>query len=74
MAIVKEAIGEHDFIELLDATGRWPAGVRGTVVSDYGDVKLVEISDQRGVALDFIQVPEARLKLVAKHRTADARA
>jgi len=67
MAIVKEAIGEHDFVELLDETGRWPAGVRGTVVSDYGDVKLVEISDERGMALDFIQVPEARLSMVAKH-------
>lgn len=67
MTIVKHAIGEHDFVELLEDVREWPAGVRGTVVSDYGDVKLVEISDERGVALDFIQVPEARLKLVARH-------
>lgn len=67
MATVKQAIAEHDVIELLDPIGRWPTGRVGSVVSDYGDVKLVEISDQRGVALDFIQVPEARMKLVAKH-------
>lgn len=54
-------------IELLDPIGRWPAGIIGAVVSDYGDVKLVEISAQDGVALDFVQVPEAQLKLVAKH-------
>jgi hypothetical protein len=67
MATVKHAIGEHDYVELFDKIGRWPAGIRGTVVSDYGDVKLVEISDTRGVALDFIQVPESGLKLITKH-------
>jgi hypothetical protein len=40
---------------------------RGAVVSNYGDVKLVEISDARGVALDFIQVPETGLRLMIKH-------
>jgi hypothetical protein len=67
MATVKHAIGEHDVIELLNPIGRWPVGRIGAVVSDYGAVKLVEISDQNGVALDFVQVPEAQLKLVAKH-------
>jgi hypothetical protein len=67
MATVKHAIGEHDVIELLDRVGGWPAGKTGAVVSDYGEVKLVEIADENGVALDFVQVPEARLKLVAKH-------
>ena len=67
MATVKQAIKEHDVIELLDSVGGWPAGRVGAVVSDYGEIKLVEIADERGVALDFIQVPEARLKLVTKH-------
>jgi hypothetical protein len=67
MATVKHAIGEHDVIELRDHVGDWPAGRVGAVVSDYGDVKLIEITDERGVALDFIQVPEAGLKLIAKH-------
>jgi hypothetical protein len=67
MATVKHAIGEHDVIELLDHVDGWPAGKIGAVVSDYGAVKLVEIADERGVALDFVQVPEAGLRLVAKH-------
>ncbi len=67
MATVKHAIGEHDFVELRSGIGRWSSGVRGTIVSDYGEVKLVEISDERGVSLDFIQVPENDLRLVAKH-------
>lgn len=67
MATVKHAIGEHDFTELLTGVGKWPAGTRGTVVSDYGDVKQVEISDDRGQMLDLIQVPEPRLKLISKH-------
>jgi hypothetical protein len=39
------------------------------VVSDYGDVKLVEISDPDdfGAMLDLIQVPEQRLTLISKH-------
>jgi hypothetical protein len=69
MATVKHAIAEHDFVELIDAVGKWPAGTRGTVVSDHGDVKLVEISEDRppGQMLDLIQVPEAGLTLIARH-------
>lgn len=67
MSTVKHAIGEHDLVELLSKVGKWQAGVQGTVVSDYGDVKLVEVSDELGVALDFFQVPESGLKLLAKH-------
>lgn len=66
MATVKHAIREHDVVELLDPVGKWSAGRSGAVVSDYGAVKLIEIADERGVALDFVQVPEAGLKLVAK--------
>ncbi len=73
MATVQHAISEHDYISLLDPVGKskgvdvWPAGTTGTVVSDYGNVKLIEISDDRGVMLDLIQVREPRLKLIAKY-------
>ncbi len=67
MATVKHAIGEHDVVEFRDEVGKWAAGTKGTVVSDYGDVKLVEISDAQGVMLDLIQVPETGLRLVTKY-------
>lgn len=67
MATVKQAIGEHDVIELLDPIGGWPAGRIGAVVSDHGDSKLIEIADDRGITLDLVEVPEERLRLVAKH-------
>jgi hypothetical protein len=67
MAIVKQAIEEHDAIELLDPIGKWPAGRIGAVVDDYGAIKLVEIADDQGVMLDLIQVADDRLKLIAKH-------
>lgn len=67
MATIRHAIGENDVVELRDPVGRWPAGSRGTAVSDYGEVKLVEISDERGQTLDLIQVREPQLTLIAKH-------
>lgn len=45
MASARHAIAENDYVELLDQVGDWPAGTRGSVVSDYGEVKLVEIAD-----------------------------
>jgi hypothetical protein len=76
MSTDKQTIGEVDvvaFTETIDktnysdATGAWPAGTIGAVVSDYGDHKEVEISDDRGVALDFPVVRVEQLKLVEKH-------
>jgi len=75
MAIVKQMIRENDVVELLDSVdkvdgaGSWPAGTVGAVVSDHGDVKLVEIAEDRppGQTLDLISVGETRLKLVAKY-------
>lgn len=75
MATVKHAIHELDVVELLDPVdrveleGQWPAGTRGTVVSESDDLKLVEISDPDafGAALDFVPVPESRLTLINKH-------
>ncbi len=70
---VKHTIGEIDVvaftkeIDKVEGTGKWPAGTEGTVVSDYGYHKEVEISDDRGVALDFPVVPVEQLELVEKH-------
>ena len=59
-----EAIDKTDYS---DSTGTWPAGTTGAVVSDYGDHKEVEISDDRGVPLDFPVVPVEKLELVTKY-------
>jgi hypothetical protein len=67
MATVKHAINENDYVGLRNPIGEWPAGRTGTVVSDYGDVKLVEISSDRGETLDLIQVPVTQLDLLAKY-------
>lgn len=69
MATVKHRIGELDVVELLDPIGDWPAGTVGAVVSDWGEIKQVEISDDEryGATLDLIAVRESRLKLISKH-------
>jgi hypothetical protein len=70
---VKQRIGEIDVVVLteaidkVDGTGRWPAGTTGTVVSDHGEVKLLEISDEQGQMRDLISVPVEKLKLVTKY-------
>jgi hypothetical protein len=70
---VKQAIGEVDVvaferpIKKVEGVGNWPTGTTGTVVSDYGDVKEVEISNDRGEALDYVMVPIEQLKLIEKH-------
>ncbi len=73
MTTVKQAIGEIDVvaftaeIEKDDGTGTWPAGTEGTVVSDYGDHKMVEIVGDSGETLDLVTVPVEHLELVEKH-------
>jgi hypothetical protein len=73
MATVKQAIGEIDVVAFVDdvdkaeGSGKWPAGTIGAVVSDYGDIKMVEITNDRGEALDFPLVPVEQLKLITKH-------
>ncbi len=54
-------------MELLHASGVWPAGTSGTVVSEHGEHRLVEISDDQGQMLDLVSVPEPRLKLISEH-------
>jgi hypothetical protein len=50
--------------------GTWPAGTQGTVISDYGDHKLVEISDadNYGAMLDMPTVPVEKLELITKSK------
>ncbi|HWY19529.1 MAG TPA: hypothetical protein VNY27_12575 [Solirubrobacteraceae bacterium] len=73
MATVKQAIGEIDVVAFTDPVdkdegiGTWPAGTEGTVVHDFGDHKMIEISDDRGVTLDLPVVPVEKLELVEKH-------
>jgi hypothetical protein len=69
MATVKHRIGELDVVELLDHVGAWPSGSVGAVVSDWGEMKQVEISDDEhyGATVDLIAVHESRLRLISKH-------
>jgi hypothetical protein len=67
MATVKQAIKEIDVVSFVEEIGEWPAGTTGTVVIDYGDVKMVEISNERGEVLDLPLVPVEKLDLIAKH-------
>ena len=61
---VAHAISEHAVVRLREDVHGWPAGTVGTVVSDYGDeVVLIEISNEGGKALDFVQVPVSKLEL-----------
>lgn len=50
-----------DVVELLVDTGRWPAGTVGTILETDGGKALVEISDDRGHAPDFVAVPRQAL-------------
>jgi hypothetical protein len=69
MATIKQAIGEVDFVSFVEATGQWPAGTRGTVVIDFGEDKMVEISNERGETLDLPIVHVDKLELISKHPT-----
>jgi hypothetical protein len=51
-----------DIVELRVESGRWPAGTVGTVVEADEHQALVEISDERGHALDFIAIPHHALE------------
>jgi hypothetical protein len=73
MATVKQAIGEVDVVAFVEAVGKvegvgkWPAGTMGAVVIDFGDHKMVEISNDRGETLDLPVVAVEKLELVSKH-------
>lgn len=73
MTIVKQAIHENDVVELTQAvdkvegTGQWPSGTTGTVVAEHSEHKMIEVSNDRGEALDYISQTEDQLKLIAKY-------
>jgi hypothetical protein len=60
-----------DMVELLTASGRWPAGTTGTVVEADDQHALVETIDDRGHACDFLSLPHDKLAS-AGHRSARA--
>ena len=67
MAVVAQEIKEIDFVSLKERVGEWPAGTTGTVVMDFGSDKMVEISNERGEALDLPVIPASKLELVEKY-------
>ena len=52
-----ESFRTLDVVELTAASGRWPAGTVGSVVERHDQTLLVEIDDERGHALDYLEVP-----------------
>ena len=60
-----------DVVELLTASGRWPAGTTGTIVEADEQRALVEITDDRGHASDFVSLRHDELASV-DHRSARA--
>jgi Domain of unknown function (DUF4926) len=60
---VAHVIAEHDVVRFRESFHDWPAGTVGTVVGDYGKVVLVEVANDRGEALDLVQVPVVQLEL-----------
>ena len=56
-----------DVVELIVESGRWPVGTVGTVVEADADRALLEISDDRGHALDFVSLPHDALATRPSH-------
>ncbi len=67
MAIVKQSIGEVDVVSFTEAINGWPSGTRGAVVHDFGEMKMVEISNDQGETLDLPVVSVEKLRLESKH-------
>lgn len=68
MATESRQIAAHDVVALGEAVDVWPAGTSGTVVGDYGETKLIEISNDSGATLDLIQAPLAKLDVTWRAR------
>jgi hypothetical protein len=69
MSTAAQEIKEIDVVAFTEAVEGWPAGTEGTVVGDFGEDKLVEISDDDnfGATLALPVVSVKKLKLVAKY-------
>lgn len=55
---------ELDVVELKVSSGRWPAGTAGTVLELLDSAVLIEVSDERGHALDFLTLPLDAVQVV----------
>ncbi|MBS1863640.1 MAG: hypothetical protein JSS68_18240 [Actinobacteria bacterium] len=66
MSITGTEIGELDVVVLLNSVDGWPVGTKGTVVSDDPALKLIEVSNELGEAIAFLDVPPEQLRLVWK--------
>ncbi len=62
----KQKIEEIDVVELAESVGHWPAGAAGTVVMDFGEEKMLEMSGGTEDPLDLPVVHQDKLRLVAK--------
>lgn len=67
MPTVNQSIGEVDVVSFTEAINGWPSGTRGAVVHDFGEMKMVEISNDRGETLDLPVVSVEKLRLESKH-------
>jgi hypothetical protein len=67
MGSTRTPIAENDYVELVRPCGKWPAGTRGTAVSDHGAWKLVEVSDDHGVMLDLLEIEQGDLRLITAY-------
>jgi Domain of unknown function (DUF4926) len=71
--IIEQTIGEHDVVAFtgavpkFESTDAWPAGTKGAVISDFGDHKMIDISNDLGETLDMPVVPVEKLQLISKH-------
>jgi hypothetical protein len=76
MNFTQTVIGEHDVVVLTKAVERWPAGTKGTVVSDHPAYKVVEITgieDSGDDMLDYLpEVASEDLRLVWKCPTPES--
>lgn len=66
MSTTRTTIGEHDVVALLNPVGGWPAGTKGTVIFNDPGLKLIEICNEFGEALDELDVSPEQLQLVWK--------
>jgi hypothetical protein len=48
---------ELEVVALLTQSGRWSAGTVGTVIEASETSALIEITDDRGHAIDFVSLP-----------------
>ncbi len=64
--------GALDVVEFLTESGRWPAGTTGTVIEADEQRALVEITDERGHALDFVSLPHDALVAASPHASRSA--